>query len=295
MRLSRLFIVGVGLIGGSVGLAARKNRLADSVIGIGRDAKRLEMAIQKGCIDKYVLWDKLALLKTPNCFQNETKIELETAENECNFRDIAVLCSPVGLISEHAKIVAENINCPILVTDVGSTKEMICNEILSLPNGCRFVGSHPIAGSEKSGCEFASCSLFDGKCCVVTPSINTIPNDLTQIEQFWTELGSNVVTLSPSEHDAILAKTSHFPHLLSILLERSLNEKYRAFCGTGFTSMTRLAASDAAIWKDIFLSNKKNLLLSLADFQSQLSSTIALLQSEDITLFEQLLKSHHVK
>ena len=204
-RLGNVAIVGVGLIGGSIGLALRQRNLAENVIGIGRRQVSLRIARRVGAI-------------------THTTIDLAKGVAQA---DLVIVCTPVGQIAAYVQEAAQH--CPegTLITDAGSTKQQIVAVLDNqLPRGCRFLGGHPIAGSEKTGANYAKAELFDGRVAVLTPTKNTRAEDYDLLEEFWQGLGSVVVQMSPEEHDRALAITSHLPHLAAAALANTIPENY---------------------------------------------------------------------
>jgi prephenate dehydrogenase len=249
MRIGTLTIVGVGLIGGSIGLAARRRGLADRVIGAGRQAATLERARQLGAID-------------------EACPDLVEAVRQA---EVAVFCTPVTLIAEQVLAAAPGCAPGTLLTDAGSTKAAIVGALDGkLPSGVSFVGSHPLAGSEKRGPEHADADLFQGRVTVVTPGPRSDQAAVERAIAFWQALGSRVVLMEPEEHDRALALTSHLPHLLASALAGVLPPELRQLAATGFRDTTRIAAGDPSLWTGIFLQNRAALLEALEELQGQL-------------------------
>lgn len=266
--LKSLTIVGVGLLGGSAGLAAIRRGVAKRVVGVVRRPESIEAAQRIAAV---------------------TSATLDLAEGVAE-ADLVVICSPVGLIAEHARAVAEH--CPVgtLITDVGSTKLSIVEELDdSLPRGCRFLGGHPLAGSETSGVAAADERLFEGKLAILTPTENTRPEDYATLERFWTALGSTVVRMSAAEHDAVVAVTSHLPHAVAAALAGSLPAEYSSLTGTGFRDTARLASGEPRLWKQIFSLNRDNVLAALDRFKHRLAALEAAIRDQDEAALEDLL------
>ena len=232
-------ISGVGLIGGSIGLALRQAGRVKSVIGLGRNPQRLSDATRVGAIDQATTDWPTALAKA----------------------DIVVLCGPVSTIAEQARTAWQHrAGDEILITDAGSTKLLISNEIQQTPGlAGAFVGGHPIAGSERSGVEAARADLFRNRTCVITPTPQTCPARLALARSFWQSLGSRVVQMPPDEHDQALAYSSHLPHVLAAALARVVPADVHPLTAGAFRDMTRIAAADADLWRDIFLANRDSL------------------------------------
>jgi prephenate dehydrogenase len=249
--LSTVAIVGVGLIGGSIGIALRQRKLAGRVVGIGRRQESLRAARRVGAVD-------------------HTTVDIEKGVAEA---DLVVVCTPVGRIVEDVRKAAEC--CPegILFPDAGSVKQSIVADLdQGIPRACRFLGSHPLAGSEKAGAAFARADMFEGRIAILTPTKNTRAEDYDFIEEFWEALGSVVVRLSPEEHDQALALTSHLPHIAASALVSSVPEKYFRLAGPGLNDTTRIASGDAELWAQIFALNRENTLGALEQYSANLSA-----------------------
>jgi prephenate dehydrogenase len=268
MRISTLTIVGVGLIGGSLGLAARSRGLAARVLGTGRQEASLQRARAIGAIDEGFL-DPLPAVQQA---------------------DVAVFCTPVDCIVE--QVVAAAVGCRpgTLLTDAGSTKAAIVRGVAGrLPRGVTFVGSHPLAGSEKRGPEHADANLFQDRLTVVTPDSHTDPAAVERTVSFWRALGARVRLMDPDEHDRALALTSHLPHLVASALASVLPPELHELTATGFRDTTRVAAGDPSIWNGIFLQNRAALLEALGALQDRLSRFQAALLTADQAAVNNLL------
>jgi cyclohexadieny/prephenate dehydrogenase len=268
MRIGTLTIVGVGLIGGSIGLAARRRGLVGRVIGSGRNAPTLERARELGAID-HVCLDLCEAVRRA---------------------DVAVFCTPVTLIAEQVLAAAPACGNGTLLTDAGSTKGAIVRALDGkLPRGVRFVGSHPLAGSEKRGPEHADADLFQGRVTVVTPTPRTDAAAVERTVEFWRGLDSRVVVMSPDEHDRALAMTSHLPHLLASALAGILPPELRELAATGFRDTTRVAAGDPSLWTGIFLQNRAALIEALGKLQDQVIDFKMALMTGDQAAIDALL------
>ena len=188
--------------------------------------------------------------------------------------DLVVVCTPVDTIAEKVREIAPALARGSLVTDVGSTKSRICRLCArAVPEGSTFLGSHPMAGSEKGGLEHAHSLLFDKRACLVTPLESMPPGPLDQLVRFWRGLGMEVTTVSPERHDEIVAHISHLPHLLASALCLQLSRApaaWQAFAGNGLRDTTRIAAGGEEIWRSIFEENREELLRALDAFEEQL-------------------------
>ena len=270
MQLNVLTIVGVGLIGGSIGLAAKRRGVARQVRGLGRQQSSLDRALKIGAIDAAFLDEKAALSDA----------------------DLVVVCTPVDQIAEQVLRFAPHCKPDAVLTDAGSTKATIVERVESQrpASGPWFVGTHPLAGSEKRGPEFADADLFQGRWTVVTPTPHTQSGALGKTIAFWTALGSRIRIMAPGEHDRALALTSHLPHLLAAALAGTLPPELHELTATGFRDTTRIAAGDPGLWSAIFLHNRTPLLDTLARFGDKLQALTTALQQQDRSTIEQLLR-----
>ncbi len=250
MKIKTLTIVGVGLIGGSIGLAAKRRKLADRVLGGGRRQASLNQALAIGAID-------------------EGFLDLAAAVQQA---EIAVFCTPVDQIAEQVLASAPGCATGTLLIDAGSTKAEIVRSVEGrLPKGIAFVGSHPLAGSEKRGAEHADADLFQDRLTIVTRTPATEPSALERTTAFWRALGCRVRVLDPQEHDQALAVTSHLPHLVAAALAGILPPELQELSASGFRDTTRIAAGDPSLWTAIFAQNQLAVLNALKQLDDQLS------------------------
>ncbi len=264
-RLGTVAIVGVGLIGGSVGQALRERNQAERVIGIGRDSARLAEARRLGAID-----------------EGTTDPARGMAEAE-----VAVICTPVTRIVEDVRAAVAAGPEELLVTDAGSTKRAIVAAVEGDRRSRQaFVGAHPIAGSERKGCAHARGNLFDGRACVLTPTDRTPPDRLERARAFWRSIGCQLIELSPEAHDDALALTSHLPHVVAAALAGAVPVEALPLAAGAYRDGTRVAGSDAALWAGIFLANRAPLLNALDTFESQLSQLKRALIEQDETAIQ---------
>jgi prephenate dehydrogenase len=259
-RPETVAIVGVGLIGGSIGMALRARSLADRVVGIGRDRERLDEGIRLGAID----------VATTDPGQGVQEA------------DVVVVCTPVTRIANDVLAVAESAPQGVLITDAGSTKRGIVEAIEHDPRGCAsFVGGHPIAGSERKGVRHADPDLFEGRVCVLTPTAKTPTDRLRRARSFWKMLGCRVIEVSPAEHDEALATTSHLPHALAAALAGVVPVEALTMAAGAYRDGTRVAGSDASLWAGIFRENRAPLLRATAAFRERLAEFEAALAGGD--------------
>ena len=253
---NKVAIVGTGLIGGSMALAIKKNGLAHRVIGVSRHKTTLIWARKSHAIDKGS--QDLSIIKDA---------------------DLVILATPVKTILNLADTILKFIKKDCIVTDVGSAKLEIVSKLGKIfPN---YVGSHPLAGSEKSGITNASRGIFKNSLCILTPTKNTTPKALKKIKNLWKQLGAGVVFLSPDTHDRILSFVSHLPHVIAFSLIDTIPHKYLKFAAAGLKDTTRIALSDNRLWADIFLSNQRNILKSIESFQDKLSGIKSAINKRD--------------
>ena len=266
MRLfDKVAIVGTGLIGGSIGLGLKKLRLCREVIGVSRHKKSLTLAKKRGAIDKGSL--RLDIV---------------------NSADLLILATPVKTIMYLAPALSEIVKRDCIVTDVGSTKQEIVSALTKIfPN---YVGSHPLAGSDKRSIINADPDMFKGTLCILTPVKNTNIRALKKLHLLWNTLGAKTVSLKPSRHDKVLASVSHLPHVAAFALIGIVPDKYLAFASTSLRDTTRIASSDKELWADIFLSNQKNILSSIKLFQGRLNKIKSALEKRDRDKLSRILQ-----
>lgn len=268
MKIDTLAIIGVGLIGGSIGLAAKRRAAADRVIGVGRQQSSLDRALALGAID-----------------EAELDIAAAVARSQ-----MAIFCTPVERIADQVLQAALHCAQGTILTDAGSVKSKIVGAVEgNLPPGIQFVGSHPLAGSEKRGPEHADADLFQGRLTIVTCTPKTDPAAVDTVSAFWQALGSCVKILSPEEHDHALAMTSHLPHLLASALAGILPAELHDLTATGFRDTTRIAAGDPSIWTGIFQQNSDAVLEALATLQTRLKEYERILKENDSKELDRLL------
>lgn len=237
----RLCIVGLGLMGGAVGLAARRTGAALRICGVTDQSATIERARLMGAVD-------------------EATLDLREGVREA---DLVLLAVPVRMIPVVAQAIIPAVRAGTIITDVGSTKHLVVTAVEQLlareKAPVHFVGSHPLVGSEKTGIESAPEVRLANATCLLTPSQNTDNEAYHRVEEFWQTLEMKTMRLSPQEHDAVLARSSHLPHLLSFALVQAQSDRSINLCGPGLRDMTRLAGSDVGLWTDIFAQNADEL------------------------------------
>jgi len=254
-------IVGVGMIGGSIGKALLQRRLADRVIGVGRNGASLDEAVRCGAV-------------------SETSLDLAAAVANA---DLVVVATGVAAIPRLLDAIDAAIEPGTLLTDAGSTKASIVAawERNRPARRGRFVGGHPIAGSHRRGPAAADPDLFAGRVTVVTPAEQTPPVDTDAIASFWDALGSTVAAMSPEEHDAILARTSHAPHLVAAAIATATPAGCRRFTAGGWRDTTRIAAGDPELWADILLDNGPEVVAAIESIQAATADMLAAIEAAD--------------
>ncbi len=266
-------IIGVGLIGGSVGQALRSRGIVARVVGFGSRPATLKAARKLGAI-------------------TEIAADLKNAVAEA---ELVVVCAPVANIVEQVRQTARLCRPATLITDVGSAKAEIvaqlekASEEPTWGREVRFLGSHPLAGNEKKGPQHASADLFAGRTVVITPTPRTRQEDQAALSEFWASLGAQVVPMPADEHDQALAATSHLPHLVAAAIAGATPERYVTLTASGWQDTTRIAAGDPHLWRQIMLANRTNLLASLDRFATLLADWRAALDAGDAAELERLL------
>ena len=271
----QLGLIGCGLMGGSFALALKRAGLVKRVVGYSKSPATTERARQMGVID----------------------VEAPSALLAASGADIVLLAVPVSATEATFKAIRGMISPTTLIMDVGSTKRDVVDaarRVLRDQLGC-FVPAHPIAGKEVSGVEHADADLYTGQQVILTPVAHTFKAQLGQATHLWTALGCNVMQMSPQAHDAAYAAVSHLPHLIAFALMNSISGQaqgadYLSLAGPGFRDTTRIAASDAKMWRDIFVANREELLAQSKIFQQTLQSLEQLIAGNDGDRLERLIE-----
>ena len=269
VHFRQVTIVGVGLIGGSVGMLMKRQGLADRVVGVGRSLGNLELAVQRGAID---------------VFERDPKAAMKGTE-------LVILAMPVESYATHLKEWGSVLEPGTIVSDVGSVKGFLVEQVESLvPAGVHFVGAHPIAGKETSGVVAGSVDLFTGALCIITPTADTDPQALLTVQHVWEAMGAVVRSVDPFLHDWILGAVSHLPHVAAFALMNALMDLQQRteggaelleYSGGGLRDTTRIAAASPEIWRTIFLGNPENLLIMIEALEKQLQRFKCLIQAKD--------------
>ena len=270
--IRRLAVVGVGLLGGSVAKAARVQGIVREVVGVGRDPGRLQAALDDGTLDRVTA-------------------DLADGVRDADF---VVLAAPVLAIEDLLHRAWDAFADDAIVTDVGSSKTAIVRtaDALARRRPRTFVGSHPMAGSEKSGYGVARADLFKGALVVVTPTDASPPAPVKTVTAFWEHLGARVTSLDPETHDAAVAAISHLPHLVACALVDAVSRdipQALPIAARGFKDTTRIAAGDPVMWQEIFLANRAPLSRALGAFHRALAELERLIEAGDPVVVEAAL------
>ncbi len=268
VHFDRVVIVGVGLLGGSIGLALRDRKLARSIVGVGRSVPGLQQALELGAVTEF-----------------ETDIS-----RACADADVVVVCTPVQQVAEWVRECLPLLRDGALVTDVGSTKGTICDALEGRLHQT-FCGAHPLAGSDKSGVAHAQADLFQGRLTVVTPTPHTPAELVKRTELFWQSLGSRTLLLGPADHDEAVARTSHLPHLVASTLAGMTSADLLPLAASGWCDTTRVAAGNVELWRQIVCENRIPVLHALKEFAESLGSLIESLERGDDDRLTQLLET----
>ena len=246
----RITIIGLGLIGGSLGLAIKEKRLAKEVVGVSRRRSTILRALSIGAVDSVTLDLKKGIKGS----------------------DLIILTAPVLKIIDITRRIAPYLKKGAIVTDAGSTKKDIVDKIEKILSvGAYFIGSHPLAGSEKSGVIYADKDLFKGAYCILTKAARTSPGALNKIKRFWNRLGMEVEIMSPARHDKVVSRLSHLPHAASVGLSNACSKVDLHLAAGGFKDTTRIASGSPELWKDVFITNRKNIIKDIKLFKKELS------------------------
>ncbi len=253
-----------------MGLAAKASGVAGRVCGLVRREESIGECFSAGVVDDATL---------------------DPAEAVAG-AGLVILCTPVGGMGELAGQLKPHLEPGAILTDVGSVKADVVAAVE--PQWPRFVGSHPLAGSEKTGVAHARADLLQGALCAVTPSAQSDAATVDAVDAFWQALGSRTVRMSPQAHDSVVARTSHLPHVLATALVRAVlggaENGEAEFCATGFRDTTRLAAGSAPLWRDIALANPEAIAAAVADLQGELDRLRGALDAKDAAALEKFFE-----
>ena len=281
MSISRVAIIGLGLLGGSIGLAIKARGLGIATTGWDRDASVRERASARGLVDQV----------------------RDTAEAAVSGADLVILCVPVGAMGDAARAIAPGLSPHAIISDVGSSKAAVAEALAAALPGACIIPAHPVAGTEQSGPEAGFATLFAGRWCIITPSEGVDSAALEALGNFWTALGSKVELMDAAHHDLVLAVTSHIPHLIAYTivgtasdLEDVTQSEVIKYSAGGFRDFTRIAASDPVMWRDVFLTNKGAVLEMLGRFTEDLTALQRAIRSGDgDTLFDLFTRTRAIR
>jgi prephenate dehydrogenase len=260
MGFNQIAILGVGLLGGSIGMACRSEISGCHITGYGNNPGELQQAIGRLAIH--------AVAADP--------------VKAVSGADLVILCTPVGIFGNLMTSIGAALKPGAILTDVGSTKRSIVNLAKQLlPPHVQFVGSHPMVGSEQHGIANARVDLLTHALCILTPTESTAPSAVVAVETFWQKLKMRTVRMSPAVHDQLTADISHLPHALAAALVRMQSSESLQIAARGFLDTTRIAAGDSALWRDIFLDNRDNLKTGIVRLQSELQQLLEKLEAGD--------------
>jgi prephenate dehydrogenase len=264
--IEQLTVLGVGLIGGSLARALKQAGAVRRVCGWGRNQATLDQALELEVLDA-------------------ASIDLAEAVQGA---EVVVIATPVGAMGEMFTRLAKVLDATSIITDVGSVKGSVVEAARQSlgPAFARFVPGHPIAGTEKSGVEASFAELFQHRRLILTPVEETDARAVALVQRLWEAAGSEVIRLTPDDHDAILAATSHLPHVLAYALVELLGgteEKRRmfSFAAGGFHDFTRIASSDPLMWRDICVANQKELALAVRQYRDALNEVLQAIEKSD--------------
>jgi|SRR6185503_16309898 len=273
MLFERVAILGVGLIGGSFALALKHARACAHVVGAGRNAANLGLALERGVIDS-VAADAVAA---------------------AHGADLVLLAAPVAQFPRLFRDIASVLGPKALVTDAGSTKRDAVSAARAALGRkiAQFVPAHPIAGAEKSGAGAANADLFRDKRVIITPLAENSDSALKKVQDAWSACGARIARMDAEEHDAILGAVSHLPHVLAYALVHELASRANAvqlfgYAAGGFRDFTRIASSHPEMWRDICVANRDRLLDELKKYNKELDSIAKLLEAGDGAGLEKL-------
>ncbi|SRR5579884_401930 len=265
MNLSKITIIGLGLIGGSLAWGLKKSGRVGQVVGVDLDERAIDYAIQEGIIDG-----------------GSQEIEKGVDRSQ-----VVVIATHVGLIPGIVKSVSSIASDGTIITDVGSVKGKIVEEVeRSLPSHLHFVGGHPIAGTERSGVWAADFGLFQGKRCILTPTSKTDSEALSRVKSIWEAVGAHVFTMDAGTHDRVFGFVSHLPHVVAYALINAVAsvrqpDSILDFAGGGLRDYTRIGASSPDMWSDIFLANRENTLEAIREFKRALEKIEDFIKAEN--------------
>lgn len=266
MILGKVSIIGLGLLGGSIGLELREKNLAERVAAYARRDQTIVEGKTMGAAD-------------------EISTDLKSIVRDS---DLVILCTPVFQMKDLVEKIAGALPKNALVTDVGSVKQYVIEQVTPVLNehGIEFLGSHPMAGSEKTGVTASQIGIFQNAHCAITPTSKNTEASVKKLEDFWKNLGGIPLVMEPSKHDEMVARCSHVPHILSSTLSKFvLNpgwpREQASLSSTGFRDISRLASGSPEMWKDISLSNRESIINAISEWNEELTHFKKALEDKD--------------
>ncbi len=278
----KVCIIGLGLIGGSIGLAIKRSNISNQITGYARSNSTLERAIDLGLVDSV----------------------RDNLKDAVNNSDLVILATPLSTFRELVEEMSPFLKKGCIITDTGSAKLTVIEDLKDiLPNGVEFVPGHPIAGTEESGPDAGFAELFDNRWCILTPTEDNSSNAVDLVKDFWESIGSKVEIMDPMHHDKVLAITSHIPHLIAFNIVGTANnlanvteKEVVKYSAGGFRDFTRIAASDPKMWSDIFTYNSDAVLEMLDLFSNDLAKLkAAVIKKDSDLLFSNFEKTREVR
>ena len=279
---NKVALIGLGLIAGSMSLAMRRGKLAGEIIGYARSQETRDIARDINLVDRVC----------------------DTAEEAVQDADLIVLAVPVGAMGPVMQAIAPHLKKGAVVTDVGSVKRSVFDAVIPhMPDGCHFIGCHPMAGTEHSGPHSGFATLFDKRWCLVVPPEDADQAEVDRICDFWRGIGADIEIMEPDHHDLVCAVVSHAPHLIAYTmvgvaddLRRVTDQEVIKFSAAGFRDFTRIAASDPTMWRDVFLTNKDATLEILGRFTEELFALQRAIRTGDgDTLFDYFTRTRAIR
>ena len=281
MAFERIAIIGLGLLGGSVGLAVREFLPAATTTGYDADPATRQRARERGLVAAVC----------------------ESAAEAVREADLVVLCVPVGAMAAAAAELVGALRADAVISDVGSSKQSVATALEAALPGHTIIPAHPVAGTERSGPDAGFAALFQHRWCIITPPDGADPTKVAALTQFWEALGARVELMSAAHHDLVLAVTSHLPHLIAYTivgtasdLEGVTQSEVIKYSAGGFRDFTRIAASDPTMWRDVFLTNKDAVLEMLQRFSEDLTALQRAIRIGDgDQLFEHFARTREIR
>ena len=266
MTIHRVAIIGLGLLGGSIGLAVARHAPEITTAGYDSDPEVRSKARELGLVAKIC----------------------DSAADAVRDADLVVLCVPVGAMAPAAAEIVDALPAHAIVSDVGSSKASVLGDLTAALPEHTVIPAHPVAGTEQSGPEAGFASLFGNRWCIITPPAGVDEDAVESLSEFWRRLGARIEIMDPEHHDLVLAVTSHIPHLIAYTivgtasdLEEVTRGEVIKYSAGGFRDFTRIAASDPTMWRDVFLHNKAAVLEMLGRFTEDLTALQRAIRSGD--------------